>query len=59
MWQAQEFARSVGTVLCGKYDDGTHDQLPERWVELIHYRDEKERRKERARQRKARSRERN
>ena len=58
MWQAQEFARSVGQVLRGKYD-GTQDQLPERWVELIHDLNEQERREERARQRKAQSRQQN
>ena len=59
MWQAQELARSVGKVLRGKYDDATQEQLPERWVELIHYLNEKERREERARQRKAQLRQRN
>ena len=54
MWQAQELMRRIGTVLRVKNDDFTHEPLPERWVDLIHYLDEKERReksRERRRQR--------
>ena len=51
MWQAHEFMRRIGTVLRTANDDVTHEQLPERWVDLIHYLDEKERREERRQQR--------
>ena len=51
MWQAHEFLRRIGTVLRVKDEDLGRDPLPERWVELIHYLDEKERREERKRQR--------
>ena len=44
MWQAHEFMSRIGTVLRVKDDDLTHEPLPERWVDLIHYLDEKERR---------------
>jgi hypothetical protein len=47
MWQAHEFMRRIGTVLRTTNDDLTHEPLPERWVDLIHYLDEKERREER------------
>lgn len=43
MWQAQEFVRRVGKALRTKNDDFTREPLPERWVDLIHYLDEKER----------------
>jgi hypothetical protein len=46
--QAHEFMRRVGTVLRTTNDDFTHAPLPERWVDLIHYLDEKERRESRA-----------
>jgi len=36
--------RRIGKVLRGANDDFTHEPLPERWVDLIHYLDEKERR---------------
>jgi hypothetical protein len=51
MWQGQEFLRRIGTVLRVTNDDFTHEALPERWVDLIHYLDEKERREERERER--------
>ena len=43
MWIAPEFMRRIGTVLRVKDDDLTHEPLPERWVDMIHYLDEKER----------------
>jgi len=43
MWQAHEIMRRIGTVLRITNDDVTHEPLPERWVDLIHYLDEKER----------------
>jgi len=52
MWQAHEFMRRIGTVLRTTHDDVTHEPLPERWVDLIHYLDEKERRESQRRQRK-------
>jgi hypothetical protein len=55
MWQAQEFARGVGKTLRSLHDEATLEPLPERWVELIHYLNNKERREERARQRKEQS----
>jgi hypothetical protein len=52
MWQAPEFMRRIGTVLRVKDEDFAHEPLPERWVDLIHYLDEKEsREKGRERQR--------
>jgi hypothetical protein len=53
MWQAHEFMRRIGTVLRTTTDDVAHEPLPERWVDLIRYLAEKERREalERARQR--------
>ena len=42
MWQAQEFMRRIGTVLRNQHDDSTRERLPERWVELIRYLNEKE-----------------
>ena len=50
MWQAHELMRRIGTVLRVKDADFAREPLPERWVELIHYLDEKERR-EKARER--------
>jgi len=50
MWQAQEFLRRIGTVLRVKNDDFARDPLPERWVDLIRYLDEKERMQAEARQ---------
>ena len=44
MWLAPEFMRRIGTVLRDKNDDFAHEPLPERWVDLIHYLDEQERR---------------
>lgn len=51
MWQAHELIRRVGTALRTRYDDLIHEPLPERWVDLIHYLDEKERREAQERQR--------
>ena len=51
MWQAHEFMRRIGTVLRTTNEDVTHEPLPDRWVDLIHYLDEKERRESRQRQR--------
>ena len=44
MLGAQGVMRRIGKVLRAKNDDLTHEPLPERWVDLIHYLDEKERR---------------
>jgi hypothetical protein len=53
MFQAPEFMRRIGTVLRVKDEEFAHEPLPERWVDLIHYLDEKERRENaRERQRK-------
>jgi hypothetical protein len=41
MWQAQEFMRRVGRTLRTQDDDFTHEQLPERWIDLIRYLDER------------------
>jgi hypothetical protein len=41
----------LGKALHVRMDDITHEPLPERWVDLIHYLDEKERRESRQRQR--------
>ena len=43
MWQAHEFMRRVGKALHIHNDDFSNEQLPERWVDLIRYLDEKER----------------
>ena len=53
MWQAQEFIRHVGRTLRTQDDDFTHEPLPERWVDLIRYLDEKERQQSAAQQQKA------
>jgi hypothetical protein len=53
MWQAHEFMRRIGTVLRIRDEEFAHEPLPKRWVDLIHYLDEKERR-EKARQRQRR-----
>jgi hypothetical protein len=45
MLQAQEFMRRVGEVLRTQNDGFTNAPLPERWVDLIHYLNEKERRR--------------
>jgi hypothetical protein len=58
MWQAQEFIRRIGTTLRVR-DDPANEPLPERWIDLIHYLNEKERREERARQREAQRRQQN
>ena len=57
MWQAPEFMRRIGTVM--RVKDDAHEPLPERWIDLIRYLNEKERHDERAWQRKAQSRLRN
>jgi hypothetical protein len=41
---APEFMRRIGTVLRIKDEEFAHEPLPERWVDLMHYLDEKERR---------------
>jgi hypothetical protein len=43
MWQAPEFVRRIGKTLQAKDEEITREPLPERWVELIRYLDEKER----------------
>jgi len=43
MWQAHEFMRRVGKALRTHNDDFSKEPLPERWVDLICYLDEKER----------------
>ena len=43
MWQAHEFIRRIGKTLRTDNDDFANEQLPERWVDLIRYLDEKER----------------
>lgn len=47
MWLPPEFMRRIGTVLRVKDDDFAHEPLPDRWVDLIHHLDEKERREAR------------
>ena len=42
MWQAPEFMRRIGTVM--RVKDDAREPLPERWVDLIRYLDEQERR---------------
>ncbi len=51
MTQAHEFMRRIGKVLRAT-KELTHEPLPGRWVDLIHYLDEKERRESQRRQRK-------
>ena len=46
MWQAHEFMRRIGTVLRVKDEDLSHEPLPERWIDLIRYLDQKERAEE-------------
>jgi hypothetical protein len=36
--------RRIGKVLHGQLSDITHEPLPHRWIDLIHYLDEQERR---------------
>ena len=50
MWQAQEFMRRVGKALRTHNDDFGKELLPERWVDLIRYLDEKERQQSAAQQ---------
>jgi hypothetical protein len=42
MWQAQEFVRRIGSVLRTQTDEVPREPLPERWVDLIRYLNEKE-----------------
>jgi hypothetical protein len=49
MWQAQEFMRRVGRALRTN-DDVAREPLPERWIDLIRYLDEKERMQSQAQQ---------
>ena len=51
MWQAPEFVRRIGKTLQAKDDDITREPLPERWVDLIRYLDEKERKEAEGRRR--------
>lgn len=48
MRQAQEFAHRTGKTLRLQNDDILKQPLPERWVELIHHLNEKERREAQA-----------
>lgn len=50
MGQAQEVVRRIGKLM-REGDTTNHEALPERWVDLIHCLDEKERREQRARER--------
>ena len=50
--------RRLGKVLHLRLDDITHEPLPRRWVELIHYLNEQERTSEHLQQTKRRGRER-
>jgi Anti-sigma factor NepR len=44
MWQAPtEIRRRIGNTLRSEYDRIASEPLPERWVDLIRYLDEKER----------------
>ena len=44
LWQVHQFIRRIGTMLRVANDDFTREPLPRRWVDLIHYLDEMERR---------------
>jgi hypothetical protein len=46
MWQAPEFVRRIGNAMQAREDPFRGESLPERWVDLIHYLDEKERQEE-------------
>ena len=48
MWQAPEFIRRIGTVFRVTNDDFAHEPLPERWVDLINYLNEREQAQQRA-----------
>ena len=48
MQGAQGVMRRIGKALRATNEELTHEPLPERWVDLIHYLDEKERRESRA-----------
>jgi hypothetical protein len=46
MLQGQEsILQRIGKVLRAQDDDITHEPVPTRWVDLIHYLDEQERRR--------------
>ena len=46
MLQGQEsILQRIGKVLRAQNDDITHEPVPTRWVDLIHYLDEQERRR--------------
>jgi hypothetical protein len=46
MWQRQEsLFHRIGKVLRAQTEDITHEPVPTRWVELIHYLDERERKR--------------
>jgi hypothetical protein len=46
MLQEQEtILRRIGNALRGQSEDITHETLPKRWVDLIHYLDEQERKR--------------
>jgi hypothetical protein len=53
MQHAREYLRHLGKVLHTQTDDITHEPLPQRWVDLIRYLDEKERMRSEDRQREA------
>jgi hypothetical protein len=46
MWQVPEFVQRIGKTLQERGKDTTLEPLPERWVDLIHYLDQKERQEE-------------
>jgi hypothetical protein len=39
----ESILQHIGEVLCAQDDDVTHEPVPTRWVDLIHYLDEQER----------------
>jgi hypothetical protein len=46
MWPRQEsLLHRIGKVLRTQFDDITHEPVPTRWVDLIHYLDEQERKR--------------
>jgi hypothetical protein len=58
MRQEQSIWVRVGKALRSQMVDTTQEPLPRRWVDLIHYLNEQERRRSQPRQRKAEQRER-
>ena len=59
MLQEQEtILRRIGNALRGQSEHITHETLPKRWVELIHYLDEEERKRTEAREEENRTRDR-